>query len=136
MASTTGMTIWSRCRARTSFSYWPLHSMYDPWWERHRLGDDVPGLLDEAADVAPADVQEHADDQQPVLAADHGRAAHRPDLRQLPQGHLRAVRGRHQARWPAPRDWRGTAAHSARARGSAGALRWSASGSSRPRPSR
>ena len=35
-ARTTGITIWRRWRARISFSYWPLHSMYDPSGSRTR----------------------------------------------------------------------------------------------------
>ena len=44
-----GTTIGSRCRARTSFSYCPLHSMYEPVGSGDSLGDDLARLLDEAA---------------------------------------------------------------------------------------
>ena len=50
----------------------------------HLLGDGPLGLLDEADDVAVADVELHVGAQQAVLALDHRRAfddAHVGDLR-------------------------------------------------------
>ena len=41
--------------------------------QRDSLGDNPARLFDEAADVAPAHVEQHGHDEQAVLARDHGR---------------------------------------------------------------
>ena len=42
--------------------------------QRHRVRNHTPSLIDEAADVPAAHIQEHGDDQQTVLARDHRRS--------------------------------------------------------------
>ena len=70
---TAGKTNRSVCAARTWCSNSPLHSMCTPFGQRHLLGDDALGLLDEADDVAAADVQRDVVEQPAVLALDHRR---------------------------------------------------------------
>src|SRR2546426_225634 len=65
-------------------------------WKRDSVGDQLARLVHEAPDVAAADVQENGHHQQPVLARDHRRATHAPDVGELGERYLRAVWGRHQ----------------------------------------
>ena len=60
----------------------------------HRLRHDLARLVHEAANIAPPDVQEHGDHEQPVLAGDHAGSADLAELRDLSKRHLRAARTR------------------------------------------
>ena len=60
--------------------------------QRHRASDGRARLLDEAADVAVLDVQQHRCQQEAVLGRDHGRAARGRDAGDLAERHLHAAR--------------------------------------------
>ena len=64
----------------------------DALGQLHLLGDDALGLVDEADDVAAADVERHVVQQPAVLALDHRRAFDDADVGQRAQRESAACR--------------------------------------------
>ena len=85
--------IWSRCARALLVLELPAPSDEVARRQCHAGGDGRPRFLDEAADVAPLNVQQDGGEQQPVLGCDHRGAARLLEARDLCQRHLLPGRG-------------------------------------------